>query len=150
MRIAYVPFAGAPSLDSPDDDALALPLEDLLATSDIVTLHVPLSPATRHLIGAPELARMKRTAFLVNTARGPVVDEGALAAALRSGAIAGAALDVYEREPLVHPDLLSLENVVLAPHLGSATVETRTEMAMLAARNVVEVLQGRPPLTPIG
>lgn len=127
-----------------------MPLDELLATSDVVTLHVPLSASTRHMIGARELSLMRRTAYLVNTARGPVVDEAALAAALRAGTIAGAALDVYEREPVVHPELLALENVVLAPHLGSATMETRTAMAMLAARNVVEVLQGRPPLTPIG
>jgi lactate dehydrogenase-like 2-hydroxyacid dehydrogenase len=128
---------------------MALALDDLLATSDVVTIHVPLSPETRYLIGDRALALMKPTAYLVNTARGPVVDEAALAAALGAGRIAGAALDVYEREPAVHPALLTLENVVLAPHLGSATVETRTAMAMLAARNVVEVVQGRPPLTPI-
>jgi lactate dehydrogenase-like 2-hydroxyacid dehydrogenase len=93
---------------------------------------------------------MKPTAYLVNTARGPVVHEAELAAALRDRTIAGAAIDVFEREPDVHPDLLPLENVVLAPHLGSATVETRTAMAMLAARNLVEVLEGRPALTPIG
>jgi lactate dehydrogenase-like 2-hydroxyacid dehydrogenase len=93
---------------------------------------------------------MKRTAYLVNTSRGPVVDEQALAWALCESLIAGAALDVYEREPEVHADLLGLENVVLAPHLGSATRETRTAMAELAARNVIEVLAGRPPITPIG
>ena len=92
---------------------------------------------------------MKPSAFLVNTTRGPVVDEGALAEALRSGAIAGAGLDVFEREPKVHPDLLGVENVVLIPHLGSATVETRTAMGVLAARNVVAVLGGEPPLTPV-
>ena len=116
----------------------------------VLTLHVPLSASTRHMIGPRELSLMRRTAYLVNTARGPVVDEAALAAALREGTIAGAALDVYDREPIVHPELLPLENAVLAPHLGSATMETRMAMAMLAARNVVEVLQGRPPLTPIG
>jgi glyoxylate reductase len=151
MRIAYVPSGEDEAQQVADrDEAVGMPLDELLATSDIVTLHVPLSPATRHMIGARELSLMKRTAYLVNTARGPVVDEAALASALRARTIAGAALDVYEREPVVHPDLLPLENVVLAPHLGSATMETRTAMAMLAARNVVEVLQGRPPLTPIG
>jgi glyoxylate reductase len=149
MRIAFVPFGGSAALEPPDDAAMALALDDLLATSDVVTIHVPLSPETRYLIGDRALALMKPTAYLVNTARGPVVDEAALAAALSAGRIAGAALDVYEREPAVHPALLTLENVVLAPHLGSATVETRTAMAMLAARNVVEVVQGRPPLTPI-
>jgi glyoxylate reductase len=126
-----------------------MPLDRLLATSDVVSLHVPLTPETKHLIGQPELARMKRTAYLVNTTRGPVVDETALAWALKNRLIAGAALDVYEREPQVHPDLLTLENVVLAPHLGSATTETRTAMADLAARNIVAVLDGGPPLTPV-
>jgi glyoxylate reductase len=127
-----------------------LPLDELLVSSDVVSLHVPMTPQTRHLVGQRTLARMKRTAYLVNTSRGPVVDEAALAWALRERLIAGAALDVYEHEPAVHPGLLGLENVVLAPHLGSATSETRTAMAELAARNVLEVLAGRPPLTPVG
>ncbi|MBI4486358.1 MAG: D-glycerate dehydrogenase, partial [Acidobacteria bacterium] len=105
---------------------------------------------TRHLNGQPELARMKRSAYLINTTRGSVVDEAALAWALKNRLIAGAALDVYEREPEVHSDLFPLENVVLAPHLGSATTETRTAMADLAARNVIAVLAGEPPLTPVG
>jgi lactate dehydrogenase-like 2-hydroxyacid dehydrogenase len=124
-------------------------LGELLERADFVSLHVPLTEATRHLIDAAALARMKPGAYLVNTARGPVVDEAALAAALRDGVIAGAALDVFEHEPEVHPDLLELENVVLVPHLGSATVETRTAMAELAAANVVAVLDGREPPTPI-
>jgi glyoxylate reductase len=126
-----------------------IPLDRLLSTSDVVSLHVPLTDQTRHLIAQPELARLKRSAYLVNTTRGPVVDEAALAWALRSRLIAGAALDVYEREPAVHPELLTLENVVLAPHLGSATTETRTAMADLATRNVLAVLAGEPPLTPV-
>ena len=126
-----------------------MPLDRLLSTSDVVSLHVPLTPETRHLIGQPELARMKRSAYLINTTRGPVVDEAALAWALKSRLIAGAALDVYEREPEVHADLVALDNVVLAPHLGSATIETRTAMADLAVRNVVAVLGGKPPLTPV-
>lgn len=130
-------------------DAEFMPLDRLLATSDIVSLHVALTPETRHLIDQAALARMKRTAYLINTTRGPVVDEQALAWALRQHLIAGAALDVFEREPEVHPDLLQLENVLLVPHLGSATRETRTAMAALAADNVVAVLSGRPPLTPI-
>jgi glyoxylate reductase len=129
--------------------APGMPLDRLLSTSDIVSLHVPLTPETRHLIGQPELARMKRSAYLINTTRGPVVDEAALAWALKNRLISGAALDVYEREPEVHPDLLPLENVVLAPHLGSATTETRTAMADLAASNALAVLDGRPPLTPV-
>lgn len=144
MRVAH---AVRPS--EPDGAEGAMPLDRLLATSDVVSLHVPLAADTRHLINQTALARMKRTAYLVNTSRGPVVDEAALAWALRGNLIAGAALDVYEGEPAVHPDLLGLENVLLAPHLGSATVETRTAMAELAARNVAAVLSGQPPLTPV-
>jgi glyoxylate reductase len=126
-----------------------LPLDRLLSTSDVVSLHVPLTPETRHLIGQPELARMKRTAYLINTTRGPVVDEEALTWALKNRLIAGAGLDVYEREPEIQSELPVLENVVLAPHLGSATSETRTAMADLAARNAIAVLSGQPPLTPV-
>ena len=121
------------------------PLDRLLSTSDVVSLHVPLTSETRHLIGQPELARMKRTAFLINTTRGPVVDEAALAWALKNHLIAGAALDVYEREPEINSELLTMENVVLAPHLGSATMETRTAMADLAARNAIAVVTGLHP-----
>jgi glyoxylate reductase len=126
-----------------------LPLDRLLSTSDVVSLHVPLTAETTHLIAQPALARMKRTAYLINTSRGPVVDEAALAWALKNHLIAGAALDVYEQEPVVHPDLLTLENVLLAPHMASGTTETRTAMADLAVRNVVAVLGGQPPLTPV-
>jgi glyoxylate reductase len=150
MRVAYTtlePNSGAPG---PADAAWArLSLDALLSSSDVVSLHVPLTPATRHLIDRRVILRMKRGAYLVNTSRGPVIDEAALAWALGEGLIAGAALDVYEQEPRVHPDLLGLENVVLAPHLGSATVETRTAMADLAARNVLAVLSGAAPLTPV-
>jgi len=125
-------------------------LGELLERADVVSLHCPLTDATRHLIDAAALARMRDDAYLVNTARGPIVDEPALAAALGDGVIAGAALDVFEREPEVHADLLGLENVVLVPHLGSATVETRTAMAELAAANVIAVLAGDDPLTPVG
>jgi glyoxylate reductase len=124
-------------------------LEDLLATSDIVSLHCPYSADTHHLIDAAALARMKPTAYLVNTARGPIVDEAALVDSLTSGRIAGAALDVFEHEPHVHPGLIGLDNVVLVPHLGSATVETRAAMATLAARNVAAVLAGESPVTPV-
>ncbi len=126
-----------------------VPLDELLVTSDIVSLHVPLKPETRHLINRQTLARMKRSAYLINTARGPVVDEEALNWALDERLIAGVALDVFEREPEVHQGLLQRSNVVLVPHLGSATHETRVAMADLAARNVEAVLQGRPPLTPV-
>ncbi|KAA0097998.1 D-glycerate dehydrogenase [Mycolicibacterium sp. P1-18] len=124
-------------------------LDELLATSDVVSLHCPLSAETRHLVDAAALRRMKPGAYLVNTARGPIVDESALVDALADGVIAGAALDVYEHEPDVHPGLRDLSNVVLAPHLGSATVETRTRMAELAVTNVVQVLAGGGPITPI-
>ncbi len=124
-------------------------LDELLASSDVVSLNCPYSADTHHLIDVVALAAMKPTAFLVNTARGSIVDEAALAAALQSGVIAGAALDVYENEPRVHPALLGLDNVVLIPHLGSATVETRTAMATTAAANVVAVLGGHAPLNPV-
>jgi glyoxylate reductase len=126
-----------------------MPLDRLLATSDVVSLHCPMSEDTRHLINETALLRMKRSSYLINTARGPVVDEGALARALRDGRLAGAALDVYEREPIVHPDLMPLENVLLIPHLASATTETRTAMADLAVSNALAVLAGHPPLTPV-
>jgi glyoxylate reductase len=150
MDIAYAGRRRAQANVEAALEARFLPLEELLAVADVVSLHCPLSADTQHLIDAPALGRMKPSAFLVNTTRGPVVDEAALAEALRAGAIAGAGLDVFEREPEVHPDLLGLENVVLVPHLGSATVETRTAMGVLAARNVVAVLGGEAPLTPAG
>ena len=131
------------------DDPGQVELDELLARAHAVSLHCPLTDETRHLIDADALARMRDDAYLVNTARGPVVDEAALAAALRDGAIAGAALDVFEHEPDVHPGLLELDNVVIVPHLGSATQETRTAMAELAAANVVAVLGGGRPTTPV-
>jgi glyoxylate reductase len=134
---------------APGQVAPSLPLEAVLNTADVVSLHVPLTPETRHLIDQRALARMKRSAFLVNTARGPVVDEAALVWALREHVIAGAALDVFEDEPRVHSGLSTLETVVLTPHLGSATRETRTAMAGLAVRNVIAVLEGGKPLTPV-
>lgn len=122
------------------------PRETLLREADFVSLHVPLTPETRHLIGRRELELMKPTAFLINTARGPVVDEAALVEALRRGQIGGAGLDVYEREPELSPGLTDLDNVVLLPHLGSATIETRTRMGLMAAENLLAGLRGeRPP-----
>ncbi len=123
--------------------------DELLVSSDVISIHAPSTPATRHLIDRKALARMKRSAILVNTARGTLVDEEALVWALGEHLIAGAALDVYEKEPIVHPGLLTMEHVVLAPHLGSATRETRTAMADLAVANVIAVLDGRPPVTPV-
>ena len=121
------------------------PLEQLLTESDFVVLTVPLTPETRHLIGARELSLMKEDGILVNIARGPVVDEAALVQALKEGAIRAAALDVFEREPEVHPELLTLRNVVLTPHIGSATWATRRAMARLAVGSVIDVLAGRRP-----
>ena len=150
MRVACTTLdPGADAQGTADAAWMRLGLDELLSSSDVVSLHVPLTQATRHLIDRRAILRMKRGAYLVNTSRGPVVDEAALAWALGEGLIAGAALDVYEQEPRVHPELLGLENVVLAPHLGSATVETRTAMADLAARNVLAVLSGSAPLTPV-
>jgi glyoxylate reductase len=126
-----------------------LSIDELLISSDVISINTSLRAETRHLIDRRALMRMKRSAILVNTARGPIIDEEALAWALQERLIAAAALDVYEREPIVHEGLLGMENVVLAPHLGSATRETRTAMIDLAIRNVIEVVHGRPPLTPI-
>src|SRR5918995_2539030 len=119
-------------------------LPDLLRESDIVTIHVPLTPETRHLIGAPEFALMRRTAILINTARGPIVDESALVTALQERTIAGAGLDVFEDEPKIHPHLASMPQVVLLPHLGSATLATRVEMGMICLKNIEAILAGRP------
>ena len=124
-------------------------IDELLISSDVISVNTSLRPDTRHLIDRRSLMRMKRTAILVNTARGPVIDEEGLAWALQERLIAAAALDVYEKEPIVHEALLTMENVVLAPHLGSATRETRSAMIDLAVSNVIEVLQGRAPLTPV-
>jgi glyoxylate reductase len=126
-----------------------LDLDDLLREADFVSIHTPLTPETWHLIGEEQLGRMKPTSVLVNTSRGPVVDEGALADALAEGRIFAAGLDVYEEEPKVHPKLLELDNVVLAPHIGSASFETRDKMAVLAAENLAAVLRGEDPETPV-
>lgn len=119
--------------------------ETLIRESDFLTLHTPLTPETRHMISRRELGWMKPTAFLINTARGPVVDEEALVEALKEKRLAGAAFDVFEHEPRVHPELLAMPNTVLAPHLGSATGETRARMAMQAAENLVAAFEGQTP-----
>ncbi len=129
--------------------ARRVPLMQLLASADVVTLHTPLTPETRHLIDSTALRQMRSDAYLVNTSRGPIVDEAALAKALRDDRIAGAALDVFENEPEVHPALLERDNVVLVPHLGSATIETRTAMAVLAANNALAVVAGEKPPTAV-
>lgn len=140
MRVLY-----CARTDHPNTTASRVTLDTLLAESDFVSLHVPLTSETRHLINAARLGQMKRSAILVNTSRGPVVDERALALALRDRVIAGAALDVYEHEPAVEPALLALENVVLAPHIGSATEHTRMRMAMRAVENILAFIEGRTP-----
>jgi glyoxylate reductase len=137
-------------LDPETESAYGLSYRDfdaLLAESDVVSLHLPYSAESHHVMGADTLHKMKRTAFLINTARGSVVDEDALVQALRDGVIAGAGLDVFEEEPKVHPGLLGLKNVVLAPHLGSATLETRAKMAEVAVQNILHVLDGRHPVS---
>jgi glyoxylate reductase len=144
MRVAYTSRRSSAIVGGEQ-----MSLDRLLNTSDVVSLHVPLTAETRHLIDKKTIARMKRSAYLVNTARGAIVDEAALAWAMQQRLLAGAALDVYEDEPNVHPDLLQLENVLLSPHLGSGTTETRTAMADLAVENVLAVLGGRQPLTPV-
>jgi glyoxylate reductase len=150
MRIAYSGRRrAAEEIEAELGGARWLALEELLALADVVSLHCPLSAQTRHLIDGPRLALMRPSVYLINTARGPIVDEEELAEALRAGAIAGAGLDVFEHEPEVNPGLLTLDNVVLSPHLGSATVETRTAMAVLAARNAAAVVRGEPPVTPV-
>jgi glyoxylate reductase len=144
MSVAYTARREADIPNAPQ-----MSLDRLLSTSDIVSLHCPMTPDTRHLIDQKALTRMKRTAYLINTSRGPVVDEAALAWALKERLIAGAALDVYEKEPEIHQGLLGLENVLLIPHLASATTETRTAMADLAVTNVIAVLNGQPAVTPV-
>lgn len=149
MRIVY---HGRSRLTGEEETLLGVEpvsFDDLLARSDVLTLHAPLTPDTRHAFGRDAFRRMRPGSYLVNTARGALVDEAALVDALRDGPLAGAGLDVYEREPEVTPGLLDLPNVVLLPHVGSATRATRTRMAVLAARNVHAVLSGRPPLTPV-
>ena len=144
-------FAARPGRAAPpaSGETPVLSLDELLLTSDVVSLHVPLTAETRHLVDRRTLVRMKRSAVLVNTSRGGVVDDEALAWALDERLIAGAGLDVFEGEPRVHPGLVGRDNVCLTPHLGSATRETRTAMAQLAVRHVVEVLGGRPAVTPV-
>lgn len=149
MRIAYCARHEVDPALAATLEAERLGLDELLASSDVVSLHCPLTPETWHLVGTSQLALMKPGAILVNAARGQVVDEGALVEALRAGRIAAAALDVYEHEPSVHPGLLKLENVTLIPHLGSATVETRTAMAELAARNAIAAVRGESLPTPV-
>jgi len=144
MKVIYTDAVRAPEETEKPVNATFKDLNTLLAEADFISLHVPLLPETRGLFDAPKFFRMKPTAFLINTSRGPVVDEAALVAALESKKIAGAALDVYENEPFIHPGL-KRPNVVLSPHLASASLETRTKMAVMAATNVVSLFQGQMP-----
>ncbi len=144
MQLLYFNRSARPELER-ECHAARVPLDELLRRSDFVSIHLPLTEETRHAIGRRELALMKPTAVLVNTSRGPLVDEAALADALREGRIAAAGLDVFEQEPRVHPALLELENVVLVPHVGSATRETRSRMAEVAANCLVAMLRGECP-----
>ncbi len=144
MRVIYTDAVHAPADVEKELRAEFRDMNELLAEADFISVHTPLLPETRGLFDAAKFQRMRRTAFLINTSRGPVVDEAALVAALESGKIAGAALDVYEKEPVIHPGLRR-SNVVLAPHIASASLETRTKMACMAAENVIALLRGRRP-----
>jgi len=143
MTIAYTKRSPLDAETAKELNATHMELDELLTTSDVVSLHCPYSPETHHLMNASTIGKMKKSAYLINTARGPVVDEEALATALQQGKIAGAGLDVFEKEPTVHQALIGLDNAVLIPHLGSATVETRTAMANLAVTNALAVLSGK-------
>jgi glyoxylate reductase len=149
MRVLYHDTVRADAAAERELNATATDLDTLLRQSDYISLHTLLSSETRHLINERTLRLMKKTAILVNAARGPVVDEAALVRALTEGWIKGAGLDVFEDEPRVHPGLVSLPNVTLAPHIASATLETRIAMGNLAVRNCLAVLDGKPPLTPV-
>jgi glyoxylate reductase len=149
MHVIYTSGRRAPQAVEEELGAHAVDKETLLRSSDVLSLHVPMTPVTRHYLSDAEFAVMKPSAFVINTARGAVIDEAALARALTNGAIRGAGIDVYEREPAVLPALLAAPNTVLAPHIASATTETRTKMAMMAAKNVIAVLAGGPPVNPV-
>jgi glyoxylate reductase len=149
MRVLYQDAAAADPATEQELRATRTDIATLLRESDFVTLHTPLVPETQHLMNAQSLRTMKKTAYLVNASRGPVVDEAALAQALKEGWIAGAGIDVFEREPEVHPALMGLANVVLAPHIASASSDTRLKMANLAVDNCLAVLEGKSPLTPV-
>jgi len=149
MKVAYYSRSKIDDKIATELGAKQMSLEELLATSDVVSVHCPSNDSTHHLIGAEQFRLMKKSAFLINTARGPIVNEQELVDALKAGEIAGAGLDVFEFEPKVNSGLLDLENVVLIPHLGSATAETRAAMATLAANNAVAIASSQTPLTPV-
>ncbi|MFQ5601972.1 MAG: 2-hydroxyacid dehydrogenase [bacterium] len=144
MRILYTDQMPNPKLEQATG-AEKVTFEYLLKESDFISIHVPLLESTHHLFNEQAFKTIKKTAYVVNTSRGPVIDEGALVNALKTGEIAGAGIDVYEEEPKIHPELIELENAVLTPHIASATIETRTKMATMAAQNLVDGLQGKTP-----
>lgn len=148
MEVLYLSRTPKPEFEK-ECGGRSASLDEIASTCDVVSVHTPLTPETRHLVDAAFLSKMKPSAILVNTSRGPVVDEAALVDALRQRKIFGAGLDVFEEEPAVHPGLLGLENAVLLPHIGSATFETRNRMATMAAENVLAVLAGRPAPNPV-
>ncbi|MFM7761445.1 MAG: 2-hydroxyacid dehydrogenase [Acidimicrobiaceae bacterium] len=150
MSVIYFSRSEINSKTANELGAKKVSLDELLSDSDVVSIHCPSNESTHHLIGAPQFKKMKPTAYLVNTARGPIVDEQALVDALKAREIAGAGLDVFEFEPKINEGLLDRDDVVLIPHLGSATTETRDAMAMLAANNAVAIANGKSPLTPVG
>ncbi len=144
MKILYNAVRPNPTFEA-ETGGVLVDKETLLRESDFVSVHVPLMPSTHHLISTNEFKLMKKSAVLINTSRGPVVDEKALVTALKSGEIWGAGLDVYENEPAVEPELLECENAILLPHVASATIETRTNMGLIAVRNILSVLNGEVP-----
>jgi glyoxylate reductase len=145
MRVLYYDPQPLPPEAERDLNAARVDIGRLLAESDFVSVHVPLTQETHHLLSTPQFAQMKRTAILINTSRGPVIDEAALVEALKAKKLAGVGLDVYEREPAVHPGLISMPNVILAPHIASATIRTRSEMSAMAARNMATAIRGGRP-----
>ncbi len=149
MNIIYYDIVRNNALEENYSAKYRVTAEEVLREADIVSIHVPLIPSTRHLINKEKLEMMKKTALLINTSRGPVIDEAAMVSALRDGAIAGAAIDVFENEPKTSPGLLELENVIVTPHIASATLKARSKMAEVAARNIILVLEGGEPLNPI-
>jgi glyoxylate reductase len=148
MKVLYNDIRNNKEIEN-EVGAQKVDMDTLLRESDFISVHVPLIPETHHLIGKRSLGMMKPTAYLINTSRGPVIDEAALAEALKNKVIAGAALDVFEEEPKIHPGLIELDNVVVVPHIASASVETRSKMAMMAVENVIAALNGKTPPTAV-
>lgn len=145
MKVLYYDVKRNEEFEKESGAVFCQTVEEVLKNADFVSIHVPLMPSTKHLINAESFKMMKKTAYLINTSRGPIVDEKALAEALKRGTIKGAAIDVFENEPAIEPGLISLENIVMTPHLASATEETRDKMAELAAQNIIAALSGQKP-----